>query len=154
MTRHDAAWMAEALTYARRALESDDVPVGAVIVQADAVIAGASNRTLRDQDPTGHAELLAIRDAAQRLGRWRLDDRHTGNGIESSNLSLSAWRRPRFAPDVIFAHSNAPRGPPSRAERRSSLPRLRTPSSRRRLNAGDSGACPERDPPRGRPVAD
>src|SRR5438094_2584722 len=74
MTRHDAAWMAEALTYARRALESDDVPVGAVIVQADAVIAGAPNRTLRDQDPTGHAELLAIRDAAQRLGRWRLDD--------------------------------------------------------------------------------
>ena len=50
-----------------------DVPVGAVIVGADgAVLARTSNRTVRDQDPTAHAELLAIRAAAAALGRWRL----------------------------------------------------------------------------------
>jgi tRNA(adenine34) deaminase len=50
-----------------------DVPVGAVVVGADgAVLARTSNRTARDQDPTAHAELLAIRAAAASLGRWRL----------------------------------------------------------------------------------
>jgi len=50
------------------------VPVGAVIVRDGAVIARASNRTVRDQDPTAHAEVLAIRAAAQALGQWRLDE--------------------------------------------------------------------------------
>jgi tRNA(adenine34) deaminase len=57
-----------------------DVPVGAVVVQVIPegtrqtvrVIARASNRTVRDQDPTAHAEVLAIRDAARTLGAWRL----------------------------------------------------------------------------------
>jgi tRNA(adenine34) deaminase len=49
------------------------VPVGAVVVREGAVIARASNRTLRDQDPTAHAESLAIRDAAAEVGSWRLN---------------------------------------------------------------------------------
>ena len=52
----------------------NEVPIGAVIVQNGAIIAAASNRTVRDQDPTGHAELLAIREASSKLDRWRLDD--------------------------------------------------------------------------------
>ena len=66
--------MHEALAAAADAAAAGDVPVGAVVVRDDVVIALASNRTVRDQDPTAHAETLAIRDAARALGRWRLDD--------------------------------------------------------------------------------
>jgi tRNA(adenine34) deaminase len=55
-------------------VEHGDVPVGAAIVRDDQIIAVASNRTVRDQDPTAHAELLAIREAARRVRSWRLDD--------------------------------------------------------------------------------
>jgi tRNA(adenine34) deaminase len=66
--------MREALATAAEAAAAGDVPVGAVVVQGGAVLTRASNRTVRDQDPTAHAELLAIREAARLLGRWRLDD--------------------------------------------------------------------------------
>ena len=68
----DEAWMLEALADARLAGAEGDVPVGAVIVRGGVIIARAANRTVRDQDPTAHAELLAIRAAAQLLGDWRL----------------------------------------------------------------------------------
>ncbi len=61
-----------ALDQARRAGESGEVPVGAMIVRDGAVLAHAGNRTARDQDPTAHAELLVIRDAAEALDDWRL----------------------------------------------------------------------------------
>jgi tRNA(adenine34) deaminase len=64
--------MAAALDEARAANAAQEVPVGAVIVHENIVIARAGNRTLRDQDPTAHAETLAIRAAASVLGRWRL----------------------------------------------------------------------------------
>ena len=64
--------MREAIALAAEAAAAGDVPVGAVIVRDGAVIAKASNRTVRDKDPTGHAELLAIREAAQVVGDWRL----------------------------------------------------------------------------------
>ena len=70
----DPRWMTAALTEARTAATFGDVPVGAVIVRDGEVIARAANRTVRDQDPTAHAELLAIRAASVALGRWRLDD--------------------------------------------------------------------------------
>ena len=66
--------MRDALAAAADAAAANDVPVGAVIINNGAIIARRSNRTVRDQDPTAHAELLAIRDAASALGRWRLDD--------------------------------------------------------------------------------
>jgi tRNA(adenine34) deaminase len=65
--------MRTALDEARSAAASGDVPVGAVVVQGDVVIARAANRTVRDQDPTAHAELLAIRAASAALGSWRLE---------------------------------------------------------------------------------
>jgi tRNA(adenine34) deaminase len=66
--------MREALAAAAEAAAAGDVPVGAVVLCDGAVVSRASNRTVRDQDPTAHAELLALRDAARALGRWRLDD--------------------------------------------------------------------------------
>ena len=65
--------MAAALEEARAAGAASEVPVGAVIVRAGVIVARAGNRTLRDQDPTAHAETLAIRAAASAIGSWRLD---------------------------------------------------------------------------------
>ena len=66
--------MAVALEEAAAALEHDDVPVGAVVVGADGgIVARRHNERERTGDPTAHAELLALRDAANALGTWRLD---------------------------------------------------------------------------------
>ncbi len=63
-----------ALAQARAAADAHEVPVGCAIVRGAEVVARAGNRTLRDRDPTAHAEMLAIRAAAARLGSERLVD--------------------------------------------------------------------------------
>jgi tRNA(adenine34) deaminase len=62
-----------ALAQARRAQEHDDVPIGAVVVRDDDVIAAAHNERELRKDPTAHAEVLAVRAASEALGSWRLD---------------------------------------------------------------------------------
>jgi tRNA(adenine34) deaminase len=69
-----ASFMDMALAQARAAGEAGEVPVGCVIVHDGAIIARAGNRTLADADPTAHAELVAIRQAAALLGSERLGD--------------------------------------------------------------------------------
>jgi tRNA(adenine34) deaminase len=64
--------MAAALDEARGAAASGEVPVGAVVVRDGEIIARAGNRTVRDQDPTAHAETLALRAASGVTGSWRL----------------------------------------------------------------------------------
>lgn len=66
--------MGVALEEARAAVAHGDVPIGAVIVRGGEVIAKARNRREADADPTGHAEVLALREAGKYLGRWRLGD--------------------------------------------------------------------------------
>ena len=61
-----------ALAQAREAELADEVPVGAVVVHDGELLAARANRTVRDQDPTAHAEILALREASQILGTWRL----------------------------------------------------------------------------------
>jgi tRNA(adenine34) deaminase len=63
-----------ALDAARDAQTAGEVPVGCVVVRDGEVVARAGNRTMTDRDPTAHAEMLAIRQAAQRLGSERLTD--------------------------------------------------------------------------------
>lgn len=70
----DNAMMALSLAEARLALDTGDVPVGAVVVCDGRVVAQAHNRREADADPTAHAELLALKAAAQALGRRRLND--------------------------------------------------------------------------------
>jgi tRNA(adenine34) deaminase len=70
----DEYFMRLALRGAQRAPEHEDVPIGAVIVQEGEVIAAARNERELRQDPTAHAELLALREAAARLGSWRVLD--------------------------------------------------------------------------------
>lgn len=69
----DLTWMRLALDEARRATEHGDVPIGAVVVRNGEVLARAHNRREVDGDATAHAELLAIREASQIIGHWRLE---------------------------------------------------------------------------------
>ncbi len=73
ITVEDRKWMRVALGEAKRALASDDVPIGAIAVYQGAVIGHGYNRREADNDPTAHAEIIAIREAAASLGMWRLD---------------------------------------------------------------------------------
>lgn len=69
-----AVWMGAALDEARAAVAHDDVPVGAVVVRGGELIAARHNERELTGDPTAHAEVLALRDAASVVGHWRLDD--------------------------------------------------------------------------------
>ncbi|MEO7038644.1 MAG: tRNA adenosine(34) deaminase TadA [Candidatus Elarobacter sp.] len=70
----DERWIAEALVVAREAADAGEVPVGALVVRDGVLVAREGTRTVRDQDPTAHAEVLALRAAAASLGSWRLTD--------------------------------------------------------------------------------
>ena len=70
----DVFWMLRALLQARAAAARAEVPVGAVIVRAGDVLGEGHNRTITDADPTAHAEVVAIRQAAATVGDWRLID--------------------------------------------------------------------------------
>ena len=70
--RDDRAMMELALEDARRALGWGDVPIGAVVARGDEILGRAGNARERDNDPTAHAEILAIRAAAASLHSWRL----------------------------------------------------------------------------------
>lgn len=63
-----------ALEEAKKAFEKDEVPVGAVVSQNDKIISKAFNQRESLQDPTAHAEVIALKIAAKKLGTWRLDD--------------------------------------------------------------------------------
>ncbi|GGH64854.1 tRNA adenosine(34) deaminase TadA [Rothia aerolata] len=68
-------WMGLALAQAQRALASEDVPIGAVVLDESGQVIGTGfNRREADRDPTAHAEVLAIRQAAEHLGSWRLEN--------------------------------------------------------------------------------
>jgi tRNA(adenine34) deaminase len=69
----DEHWMGIALDEARAAAAAGDVPVGAVVVIDDRIIGRGRNRREVDQDPTAHAEIVALRDAAATLGQWRVE---------------------------------------------------------------------------------
>lgn len=69
----DAAFMRQALVEAQAAADHADVPVGALVVRQGHIIGRGHNRREADGDPTAHAELLAIRQAAQAIGHWRLE---------------------------------------------------------------------------------
>ena len=69
---NDQAWMQLALEQARLAAQAGEVPVGALIIKDGEIVAAAHNRNLLDRDPTAHAEILALRQAAARLGNHRL----------------------------------------------------------------------------------
>jgi tRNA(adenine34) deaminase len=68
----DLHFMDLALAEARASAAAGEVPIGAVLVQEESVLARSGNRTIRDNDPTAHAEIVVIRDSARLLGNYRL----------------------------------------------------------------------------------
>lgn len=70
----DNAWMERAIELAGIARSLDEVPIAAVVVVNDEIVSEAHNLTRSNSDPTAHAELLALREAARQLGDWRLTE--------------------------------------------------------------------------------
>src|SRR5712691_4658595 len=70
---HQALWMKEALALAEEAAADGEIPVGAVIVDSNGEIIGRGRNRRESGDPLGHAELIAIRQAAEAMGDWRLE---------------------------------------------------------------------------------
>ncbi len=99
----DAAFMAEALAQARLAAEAGEVPVGAVVVHQGRVIARAHNAPVADHDPTAHAEVRALRAAAQALGNYRLDGCELHVTLEPCAMCAGAMLHARLARVVYGA---------------------------------------------------
>src|SRR3954451_1278912 len=97
----DEAFMRLAIAEAERALEHDDVPIGAVVVRDGEVIAAGRNERELDQDPTAHAEILALRAAARAVGHWRILDSTLYVTLEPCAMCAGAIVLARI-PRVVF----------------------------------------------------
>jgi tRNA(adenine34) deaminase len=97
------SFMQMALREAELALEKDEVPVGAVIVHRQRVVASAHNQREQLRDPTAHAEMIAITQAAESLGSWRLDDCTLYVTLEPCPMCAGAVLQARIAAVVYGA---------------------------------------------------
>ena len=86
----DAHWMRQALAAARDAAQEGEVPVGTCIVVGDVVLAVAGNRTRTDNDPTAHAEMVALRAAAKAASNFRLSEAIVYSTIEPCVMCAGA----------------------------------------------------------------
>lgn len=93
----DHAFMGVALLLARRAAALGEVPVGAIVVHDGQIIGRGFNRRELDGDPVAHAEVLAIRDAARHVGRWRLVDTTLYVTLEPCTMCAGALVNSRVA---------------------------------------------------------
>lgn len=98
----DAAYMDLALRLAVEAGGQGEVPIGAVLVHEGDVIAASANRRERDQDPTGHAEILALRQAGHALGSWRLNECTLYVTLEPCPMCMGAVINARLS-RLVFA---------------------------------------------------
>jgi tRNA(adenine34) deaminase len=106
----DEHWMGLALQAARQAEDLGDVPVGCVVVHpSEGVVASEFNRREVDQDPTAHAEVLALRSAASKLGRWRLSDCTVYVTLEPCFMCAGALVNARVG-RVVYAATDAKAG--------------------------------------------
>ena len=102
MTNEEA--MALALVEAKRALDHQDVPVGAVVIRDGEVIASRHNERELTNDPAAHAEVLALRDAAAKIGNWRLEDCTLVVTLEPCPMCGGALVNSRLKTVVFGAH--------------------------------------------------
>ncbi|MDZ4308655.1 nucleoside deaminase [Allopontixanthobacter sp.] len=100
--------MQEALAQARLAAQSGEVPVGAVIMRGEELVAAAHNAPREDHDPTAHAEITAIRAAAKVLGRERLDDCALWVTLEPCAMCAGAISHARLA--RLYYGASDPKG--------------------------------------------
>ncbi len=101
MKNIDSAFMAEALKEAQKAAKKGEVPVGAVIARHGAVISRGHNKKEFGIDPSGHAEMIAIRKAAKKLGSWRLEHTTLYVTLEPCLMCMGAIIQARI-PRLVF----------------------------------------------------
>jgi tRNA(adenine34) deaminase len=101
--------MARALELARRAESAGEVPVGAIVVRDQDVLGEGYNRTVSDADPTGHAEVVALRAAAARAGDWRLTESTLYVSLEPCAMCAGAIVLARV-PRVVYAAADPKAG--------------------------------------------
>jgi tRNA(adenine34) deaminase len=99
---NDYDYMRLALAEAEKALASHDVPIGAVAIYKGDVIGRGFNRREADHDPTAHAEMIAIREAAQHIGHWRLDGVTLYCTLEPCTMCAGAMVLARL-PRLVYA---------------------------------------------------
>jgi tRNA(adenine34) deaminase len=104
----DIEFMQEALAEARESAASGEVPIGAVLVHEGRILARAGNRTIRDCDPTAHAEIVALREAARIIGNYRLADTTLYVTIEPCSMCAGAMIQARV-PRLVYGAAE-PRG--------------------------------------------
>jgi tRNA(adenine34) deaminase len=102
-------YMRLALSEAQAALEADEVPIGAVIVHHDRVIAAAHNQREALHDPTAHAEMIAITQAAEHLRDWRLEDCTLYVTLEPCPMCAGAAVQARI-PRLVFGATDPKAG--------------------------------------------
>jgi tRNA(adenine34) deaminase len=94
---NDADFMGEAIALAREAEAAGEVPVGAVVVKAGAIIGRGYNHPIAAHDPTAHAEIVALRDAAARIGNYRLIDCELFVTLEPCTMCAGAIMHARIS---------------------------------------------------------
>jgi tRNA(adenine34) deaminase len=104
----DIQYMQEALAEARSAAAADEVPIGAVLVHDGKILARSGNRTIRDCDPTAHAEVVALREAAHRLANYRLAGTTLYVTIEPCSMCSGAILQARV-PRLVYG-ADDPKG--------------------------------------------
>jgi tRNA(adenine34) deaminase len=104
----DIEFMQQALAEARESAASGEVPIGAVLVHEGKILARAGNRTIRDCDPTAHAEIVALREAARIIGNYRLADTALYVTIEPCSMCAGAIVQARV-PRLVYGAAE-PRG--------------------------------------------
>ncbi|MCY4131231.1 MAG: tRNA adenosine(34) deaminase TadA [Nitrospira sp.] len=97
----DEAFMREALREAEQAAADGEVPVGAILVHKNAIVASGRNTRERHQDPTAHAELIVIREAAEQLQSWRLTGTTLYVTLEPCLMCAGAMLQARI-PRLVF----------------------------------------------------
>src|SRR6185437_4604619 len=96
-SQDDVAWMEQALEQARLAAQAGEVPIGALVIRDGEIVGRGHNRNLLDHDPTSHAEIVALRDAAKRLGNHRLSGCIVYATIEPCAMCAGALIHARIA---------------------------------------------------------
>jgi tRNA(adenine34) deaminase len=108
MKRDDHYWMGKAIAQARRAEAIGEVPIGAIVVKDGVVVARGHNLRESRQDPSAHAELIAIRKAAAKLGSWRLTGATLYVTLEPCTMCMGAVILSRL--DRVVFGSHDPKG--------------------------------------------
>lgn len=104
----DIQFMQEALAEGRAAAAAAEVPIGAVLVYDGAILSRSGNRTIRDCDPTAHAEIVVLREAARLLGNYRLADTTLYVTIEPCSMCAGAIIQARV-PRLVYG-ADDPKG--------------------------------------------